>query len=116
MTAPTDTAVVLMIREGEVSLLRSVRGIRVELVNYDRVEHWLASDAMHADDPIPPVDARGEQYISSSPAVHCAACTDWIGDDEPRVSMGATHAARSYCLHCATAEPALRAFAREVTR
>jgi hypothetical protein len=95
---PAEAVVVLRVCKGGIDLLRSVQGVSVKLVNYDDVEDWL--DCAPADEPPLPVDADGARYVSSSPPVHCAECGDWIGDDEPRVSMGAGHDARSICLPC----------------
>jgi hypothetical protein len=106
MTAANTTDVVLVIREGEVLLRRATPGIRVTILNYDMAEDLLRSGAITDDgtewDGIGTLhhDERGTPYLMTSPAVTCAVCFDWIGDDEPRTSVGTMDRAASFCRPC----------------
>lgn len=107
MKDDTDHTIVLLVRENDFTLLRSVQGIKLRVVNYDIVEESLASDGALGEPPLPTDDA-GVEYVDSYPYLLCGACRDWIGENDPRVAMGAGRDAVSYCLHCATAVPRLR--------
>lgn len=113
-TPAPDTAVVLLIGQHQVRLLRAPQGVGVEIVSYDLVEEHLEL-AVPGDPPLP-TDSAGARYVSFSPPPLCEACSDWIGDDEPRVSLGHGSYAASYCMPCVSTSPGLIAPAPEAPR
>jgi hypothetical protein len=100
--------VVLAIRGGEKYLLRSDPRVRLVVLDYDGADDMLRSGAIEDDGTeweghgALDHDPEGRPHFQTCPPITCTACGDWIGDDEPRVAMGAAAEAATYCLPCAT--------------